>query len=63
MITDIYEMTAADGRVVYSFAYRTREENRVTVNVNCTRIRITDGANHEYVITLYPVTGRYDSSW
>jgi prepilin-type N-terminal cleavage/methylation domain-containing protein len=61
MISDIYETTASDGRVLYSFAYRTREENNVTVNVNCTKIRIADGSSHEYEITLYPMTGRYES--
>jgi prepilin-type N-terminal cleavage/methylation domain-containing protein len=61
MISDIYESTSSDGRTLYTFAYVTREQDHVTVNVNCTKIRIADGSNHEYVITLYPVTGRYES--
>jgi uncharacterized protein YgiM (DUF1202 family) len=61
MISDIYESTSSSGKTIYSFAYVTRERNNVTVNVNCTQIRIADGSNHEYVITLYPMTGRYDS--
>jgi prepilin-type N-terminal cleavage/methylation domain-containing protein len=61
MISDIYETTSSDGKTLYTFAYVTREKDSVTVNVNCTKIRVADGSSHEYVITLYPMTGRYES--
>jgi prepilin-type N-terminal cleavage/methylation domain-containing protein len=49
---------AGDGSTHYSFTYRLDSSGD---QLSCTKISVIQGTEHEYEITLYPDTGKYES--